>query len=67
MFVKVRLTATDQQESTSYSCASASCAVKLTRNEHVWVMMHQQYTTSQIFETDEQTWNSFTGTLIQQL
>ncbi|XP_052237030.1 coadhesin-like isoform X4 [Dreissena polymorpha] len=56
MIVKVRLTATDQQvSSTSYSCASASCAVKLTRNEHVWVMMHQQYTTSQIFETDVQT------------
>ncbi|KAH3754904.1 hypothetical protein DPMN_189584 [Dreissena polymorpha] len=67
MSVKVRLTATIQQVSSStYVCESASCSVKLTRNEHVWVMKAQQSIASQIYETGN-SWNSFTGTLIQEL
>ncbi|KAH3754902.1 hypothetical protein DPMN_189582 [Dreissena polymorpha] len=68
MSVKVRLSATLQQvpSGSTFSCASASCSVKLIRNEHVWVMMEYQYTTSQIYENGDYSWISFTGTLIQE-
>ncbi|XP_052237813.1 A disintegrin and metalloproteinase with thrombospondin motifs 10-like [Dreissena polymorpha] len=45
------------------SCTSASCYVKLTRNEHVWVLMYGQ-DTSEIWDVSS---NSFTGMLIQEL
>ncbi|KAH3754937.1 hypothetical protein DPMN_189617 [Dreissena polymorpha] len=68
MSVKVRLTATEDQQGSSHNalCVSAEVSVKLIRNEHVWVMMNSQYTTSQINESGNNVWNFFTGTLIQE-
>ncbi|XP_052237959.1 A disintegrin and metalloproteinase with thrombospondin motifs adt-2-like [Dreissena polymorpha] len=64
----VRLTAFVQEESsTSSGCTSASSSVKLIRNEHVWVRMFQQVTTSEIFEDLSYNWILFTGTFIQEL
>ncbi|KAH3754742.1 hypothetical protein DPMN_189423 [Dreissena polymorpha] len=61
-----RLTATVQTENAFAACTSASSSVKLTRNEHVWVKMNGQYTTTQLYE-DAMTWISFTGMLAQEL
>ncbi|KAH3753385.1 hypothetical protein DPMN_188021 [Dreissena polymorpha] len=61
-----RLTATGQTENAYAACTSASSSVKLTRNEHVWVKMEGQITTSQFYE-DSTTWICFTGMLTQEL
>ncbi|KAH3754700.1 hypothetical protein DPMN_189381 [Dreissena polymorpha] len=39
MSVKARLVAALQMDLQSISCTSASSSVKLTRNEHVWVLI----------------------------
>ncbi|KAH3739259.1 hypothetical protein DPMN_045909 [Dreissena polymorpha] len=62
-----RLTASIQSSSGYSSCASASSPVKLTRNEHVWVHMLNQYTPLHIYADGQDVWISFTGTLIQEL
>ncbi|XP_052263932.1 coadhesin-like isoform X2 [Dreissena polymorpha] len=67
MSVKARLTATYQSEANSNSCTSASSSVKLIKNEHVWVLLNGQYTTSNIYESGQDVWMTFSGTLIQEL
>ncbi|XP_052234837.1 coadhesin-like isoform X3 [Dreissena polymorpha] len=59
----VYLTNTYNYNYNNPSCTSASCSVKLTMNEHVWVMMGGRYT-SAIYTGSG---NSFTGMLIQEL
>ncbi|KAH3783328.1 hypothetical protein DPMN_161265 [Dreissena polymorpha] len=67
MSVNERLTATYQSEHQSHSCTSASSSVKLTTNEHVWVLMNDQYSRYQVYEDGDLAWITFTGTLIQVL
>ncbi|XP_052235583.1 coadhesin-like [Dreissena polymorpha] len=67
MSVMARLTASYQAEHSYVACTSASSSVKLTRNEHVWVLFESQYNATQIDESGQNVWNAFTGTLIQEL
>ncbi|XP_052235909.1 uncharacterized protein LOC127847794 isoform X3 [Dreissena polymorpha] len=58
------LTATFEHHTTDVACTSASTSVKLNRNEHVWVLI--QGTSSYLYD-GYNGWNTFTGTLIQEL
>ncbi|KAH3754750.1 hypothetical protein DPMN_189431 [Dreissena polymorpha] len=59
----LRLSHSHNYNNINPSCTSESAYVKLTRNEHVWVLMDSHYT-SQIWTSG---YDSFTGMLIQEL
>ncbi|KAH3733405.1 thrombospondin-1-like [Dreissena polymorpha] len=50
----------------AYSCTTSSASVRLLRNKHVWVLMASKYNTTYMIESFD-AWNTFTGTLIQEL
>ncbi|KAH3750121.1 hypothetical protein DPMN_184638 [Dreissena polymorpha] len=61
-----RFTATFEYHTSHTSCSSASTPVKVKRNEHVWVRMTYPYNASYVTEF-AYAYNTFTGTLIQEL